>query len=223
MVRSRQNDNIKNIKLNLIGNNVYGVLKKLESLKNLIINENPAVIFFQETQVKRSGQIKTPSSQNYTWYELNRTKNAPEGEKGGGVAIGIQNGLEPSWISEGDDDVEVTTVEIWIDEFPVRLICGYGPQEYDGKDRKDKFWTYCNKDVQSAKEDGAAVILQTDGNCWSGQKIVPGDPRTQNSNGKRFKDFIEEKNSHLTVVNALPVCEGKFTRVKHKKKEYKDP
>ena len=217
-MRSKQNEKIKKVKLNIIGNNVDGVLKKLESLENLILNENPAVIFLQETQVKRSGQIKTPSSKNYTWYELNRTKNAPKGENGGGVAIGIQNGLEPSWISEGDDDAEVITVEIWIDEFPVRLICGYGPQLYDCKDRKDKFWTYCNKEIQSAKEDGAAVILQMDGNSWAGDKIIPGDPNSQNSNGKRLEEFLV-KNPHLTVVNALPICEGKFTRVRHTKKK----
>ena len=194
-----------------------GVLKKLESLENLILNANPAVIFLQETQVKRSGRIKTPSSAKYTWYELNRTPKAPKGQNGGGVAIGVQNGLEPSWISEGDDDSETITVEIWIEGFPIRLICGYGPQETDKKERKDKFWKYCNSEVQSAKEDGAAVILQIDGNLWAGKGIIKDDPKTQNSNGKRFEDFLM-KNPHLTVVNALPCCEGLYTRVKRTKK-----
>ena len=41
------------------------------------------------------------------------------------------NCLEPSWISDGDDDAEALTVEIWVEEFPVTLICAYGPQESD--------------------------------------------------------------------------------------------
>ena len=94
------------------------------------------MIYLQETLVKRSGRIKTPSSQKYTWYELNRTKKAPKGEKGGGIAIGVQNALEPSWISEGDDDFETLTVEIWVGSFPIRLICGYGPQDYDVANRQ---------------------------------------------------------------------------------------
>ena len=213
----RKNRKRKSIKLNLFGNNVDGILKKLESLENLIINENPAVIFLQETQVKRAGKIKTPSSQKYTWYELNRTKVAPKGEKGGGVAIGVQNSLEPSWINEGDDDSETVTVEIWIQGFPIRLICGYGPQEYDSTQRKDKFWQYLNNEVQNAKTDGAGVIIQMDANCWAGQKIIKDDPKPQNKNGKRFEHFLN-LNPHLTVVNALPICEGLFTRIKNTKK-----
>ena len=60
--------------MNLTGNNVHGSLKKLVYLENLIKNENPAVIFLQETQVKRAGRIKCPSASRFTWYELNRTK-----------------------------------------------------------------------------------------------------------------------------------------------------
>ena len=203
--------------MKLIGNNVDGILKKLESLENLIVNEKPAVIFLQETQVKRSGRIKTPSSKFYTWYELNRTKDAPKGERGGGVAIGVQNALQPSWVSEGDNDSETITVEIWIQGFPVRLICGYGPQLYDGTTRKDKFWKYLDTEVKSAKENGAGVILQMDGNLWAGKNIIKDDPKTQNENGKRFENFLK-MNTHLTVVNALEICEGTFTRIKHTKR-----
>ena len=94
----------------------------------------------QETKLGRSGRIKTPSSISlYTWLELHRTKKAEKGQGGGGIALGVMNCLDPSWISEGDDDMEALTVEIWVDGFPIRLICGYRPQEYDPKERKDKF------------------------------------------------------------------------------------
>ena len=85
--------------------------------------------------------------------------------------------LEPSWISEGDDDAEAITVEIWVEGFPIRLVCGYGPQENDTTERKDKFWKYLNKEVESATKDGAAFVLQMDGNLWAGNHIIPNDPK----------------------------------------------
>ena len=128
----------------------------MESLENLLKTEKPSAIFLQETKLGRAGRIKTPSSVSlYTWYELHRTKTAEKGKGGGGIALGVMNCLEPSWISEGDDNVEALTVEIWVNSFPIRLIYGYGPQEYDPKDRKDKFWEYIEKEVTNSKNNGA--------------------------------------------------------------------
>ena len=53
------------------------------------------------------------------------------------MAIGVVNHLDPSWISEGDDMAEALTVEVWVKDFPIRLICGYGSQENDRKERKE--------------------------------------------------------------------------------------
>ena len=133
--------------------------------------------------------------------------------KGGGVAIGVLNELEPSWISQGDDNTEALTIEIWLDNFPVRLVCGYGPQEYDSKERKDGFWDYLNTQVQNAAAGGAGFIIQMDGNLWASENIVMGDVKVQNQNGKMFEQFLT-KNPSINVVNALPICQGKFTRVK---------
>ena len=52
-----------------------------------------------------------------------------------------------------------------------------------------------------------------DGNLWPGQQIVMGDINVQNKNGKLFENFLT-RNANLSVVNALPICEGTFTRVK---------
>ena len=61
--------------------------------------------------------------------------------------------------------------------------------------------------IISAWDSGSGFILQFDGNLWAGSDIIPGDPRKQNNNGKLFQDFLS-KQSNLTVVNALSVCEG---------------
>ena len=191
-----------------------GLQKKLESLENVIKSENPSVLFFQETKLGRSGKIKTPSSKMYTWYELHRTQEAQKGEGGGGLAVGVLNDLDPSWVSEGDDDAEALTIEIWVEGFPVRLICAYGPQENDNKERKDKFWSYLNLETEKAFTDGAGLIIQMDGNLWAGKDIIQNDPRKQNQNGKFFETFLLQ-NPHLTVINALPICDGSITRVRH--------
>ena len=53
--------------------------------------------------------------------------------------MGVLNNLNPSWISEGDDNAEALTVEVWVECFPMTLICRYGPQEYDEKKQKRMF------------------------------------------------------------------------------------
>ena len=147
---------------------------------------------------------------------LIRTDCADKGVKGGGIAIGVQNKLEPSWINKGDNDAEALTVEIWVGGFQIRLICGYGPQEGDKVEQKEKFWKYLNREVQEAKNNGAKVIIQMDGNLWAGSEIIKGDPKTQNRNGKMLQEFLEI-NTNLNVTNALPQWEGTITRVRNMK------
>ena len=202
--------------MKLLGNNVDGILNKLESLESIIKTENPGAIFLQETKVGRTGRIRIPSNKSYSWYELARTESAEKGARGGGLAIGVLNDLEPSWINEGDNEAEALTIEIWIGGFPIRLICGYGPQEGDKIERKLKFWEYMNSEVQKAKINGAKVFIQMDGNMWAGAEMVEGDPKPLNRNGKMLQDFLQG-NPHLNVTNALLICEGRITRVRHMK------
>ena len=150
---------MKDTTLKILGNNVDGILHKLESLENIFNFENPGAIFLQETKVGRTGRIKFPSNKKYYWFELVRTVDADKGAKGGGLAIGVLNTLEPSWISEGDNDAKALTIEIWLGDVPIRLICGYGPQEGDKVERKYKFWEYLDSEVNKAKNDGAKVVI----------------------------------------------------------------
>ena len=200
----------------MLGNNVDGIVNKLDSLENIIKTENPGAIFLQETKVGRAGRIKIPSNKMFSWYELIRTDSADKGAKGGGIAIGVLNKLQPSWINEGDNDAEALTIEIWVEGFPIRLICGYGPQEGDQVKRKEKFWKYLDTEIKKAKDNGAKVIIQMDGNLWAGSEIIKGDPKPQNRNGKLLQEFLQS-NPNLNVTNALPKCDGTITRVRHMK------
>ena len=55
---------------------------------------------------------------------------------GGGLCTGVLKDLQPVWISQGDDEVECLTVEIWVNSFPIRIVNGYGPQAGDQLERK---------------------------------------------------------------------------------------
>ena len=59
------------------------------------------------------------------------------------------------------------------------------------------------------------LIWLLDGNLWAGDHIIPGDPRKQNKNGKKFQTFLED-HQNLTVVNSLPLCSGLVTRARKK-------
>ena len=66
---------------------------------------------------------------------------------------------------------------------------------------------YC----RSAKDEGVGLIIEIDSNAWAGNSIIPRDPNIQNSNGKLLEKFLE-RNKNVTLVNALPLCEGLITR-----------
>ena len=191
--------------LRFLGVNSAGLKSKFTSFKKLIVDLRPSVFFVQETKFNEEGHIKI--GDDYVIYELLR-KN---GKGGGGLALGCLKYLNPCLVSEGKDNVEAISVDIFIKNMKIRCCAAYGPQENDIIENKEAFWDHIDKEVDEAKRAGAGFILQFDGNLWAGDKIVPGDPRPQNKNGKYFEQFLN-RNPHLSVVNSLPQCEGLITR-----------
>ena len=99
----------------------------------------------------------------------------------------------------------------------IRCCVAYGFQESEKVENKENFWKYLDEEVYFAAIANAGFVLQFDGNLWAGSGIIPGDPRSQNYNGKIFQEYLE-RNKNLTVVNSLPICEGVITRERKKKK-----
>ena len=190
----------------LVGVNSAGIISKLDSFDYILNKIEPTVFFLQETKSRSHGKIKTENSLNYQIFELLRKDSA-----GGGLAIGAVHDVEPVWISEGDNEVEILVIQIKIEDIFVRCVVGYGPQENDSKEKKLKFWSRLSKEVKDAQEMENAFILQMDGNLWAGKDIIPGDNHVCNQNGKMFRNFLQN-HPHLTVVNSLELCEGLITR-----------
>lgn len=194
--------------LKIVGVNAAGLMSKIESFEKLLSDLEPAVFCVQETKIRKPNMIKCESSKRFTIYELHRKNSS-----GGGLCIGVLKDLHPVWIAQGDDEVECLAVEIWVDNIPVRIVTGYGPQVGDAPDRKVKFWDFIEREAKNAKNVGAAFILQMDSNAHLGNDILINDPNVQNVNGKLFCEFLKRL-PHLTVINSLPLCEGSITRMR---------
>ena len=192
----------------MFGVNAAGLSSKLDSFDHLLSTLEPSIFFIEESKMKTQGKIKTKNSQNYQIFELVR-----KFKSGGGIAIGALTDLNPVFISEGDDEVEILVIQIEVQQFKIRCIVGYGPQENEQSEKKDKFWTRLSKEVEEAYENEMAIIFQMDGNLWAGAEVVKGDPNECNANGKLFKKFLLE-HPYLCVVNNLDLCEGTLTRVR---------
>ena len=162
-------------------------------------------VFITETKYKNEGNIKV--GDDFVIYELVRK----DDKGGGGLALGCLKDLNPCWVSEGNDQVEALSVDIFLKNIKIRCCVAYGPQENDKSGKKEAFWDHLDKEVDEASSAGAGFILQCDGNLWAGEGLIPGDPRPQNKNGKLFQEFLT-RNANLKVVNALPQCQGLITR-----------
>ena len=161
------------------------------------------MFFVQETKYKEEGKLKFD---DFTVFELTR-----ESKDGGGLALGAIKQLNPVLVRKGSDEVEAITIDIFVRNMSIRCVAAYGCQETSNVDKKHAFWSYLEEEVIAAKNAGSGFILQFDGNLWAGPDIIPGDPRPQNNNGRIFQQFLE-RNKNLSVVNALPICEGLITR-----------
>ena len=199
--------------LNLIGVNAAGISSKLFSFDKLLADKKPGVFFIEETKMRTEGKIKTAHSANYQIYERIRKG----GKTGGGLALGVHHDLCPAWVGEGENESEILSVEITVQNLKIRCIVAYGPQESGPTlDDKIQFWMQLDAEVAAADCNDTGLILQMDANVWAGPQLIPGDPNIQNGNGKLFEEFLM-RNSNLTLVNSLDLCEGLITRIRRTK------
>ena len=89
-------------------------------------------------------------------------------EAGGGLALGVLNDLNPVWVGEGCRKTETLSVEITVQDFRIRCVNAYGPQENDPVERKNNFWAQLETEVAAAANYGSGLIIQMDGNLWAG-------------------------------------------------------
>ena len=153
-VHKRKNEKVVNRKLKLIGINSAGLSSKLDSFDKVLEDIQPGVFFIQESKMKRMGKINTENAKKYQIYELLR-----KSEAGGGLALGVLNDLKPVWVGEGCGKTETLSVEITVQNFKIRCVNAYGPQENDPVERKTNFWSQLDSEVASAANYGSGLII----------------------------------------------------------------
>ena len=147
---------------------------------------NPKIWALQETQMQLPGKIIFQGSESYQIYELTRSSRG-----GGGLATRVSKSVQSVWVRQGEGEVEALTVMVKVSGLYVRVTNGYGPQEYDGPDKKDKFWQYLQDEVNICNNEGIGCLILMDGNSWLGNTVINGDPHCQNQNGKLFFKFFK--------------------------------
>ena len=206
--RRRKKHKNFNKQLRFLGVNAGGLRPKLLTFKKILNELKPSVFLIEETKYKDEGKMKI---ENYLIFELVRKSR----DGGGGLALGCLKELNPVWVRDGGSDIEALSVVISVRKMKIRCCVAYGFQETSKIENKKKFWEYLNEEVHYSKSSGSGLVIHFDGNLWAGSKIIPGDPRPQNYNGKLFEQFLRQ-NPHLTVVNSLSLCEGLITRRRQK-------
>ena len=53
----------------------------------------------------------------------------------------------------------------------IRVTNAYGPQEYDGHNKKFDFWKYLEDEGFTSDQNGAGCLIAMDGNSWLGPSI----------------------------------------------------
>ena len=117
--------------------------------------------------------------------------------------------MNPTFFSDGGEDVEAITVTIHLKGIAVNVTSAYGPLDNALSEKKHAFWSYLTEQSRKAKATGKGVIMQGDFNSWLGPQYLPGDLRPQNTNGKLFQMFL--KGNILVCVNTLPLTKGLIT------------
>ena len=183
--------------LRFLGVNANGLKPRMLTFKKVLKDLKPSVFFVEETKCKEEGELKV---ENYVIFE--QTRESRDG--GGGLAIGVVNELCPVLVRKGGEEVEAFSINISVRNMSIRCCIAYGCQETCNVKKKNAFWNFIEEEVISAWNAGSGFILHFDGNLWAGKKLIPGDPRPQNNNGKLFQEFLQRNPNLSVVMHKLP-------------------
>ena len=195
--------------LSIFSCNAANIKNKILSFEKVTNDLDLGLFCLQETHLSKAGCLKFSGSQNFQIYEKVRTK-----QGGGGLAIGILKNLNPTWIRDGGETVEAMTVKFKIQNYEIRVVNGYGPQDYDDESKKKYFWEYLDAEVLNCKNEGSGLLIFMDGNSWLGSSVIKNDPHFQNKNGEIFNRFLS-RNPNLYLLNSSHLCEGSITRSRY--------
>ena len=149
------------VNFSLLGNNAAGIKAKKESLEaNINIFKKPSCITLQETKLPKNSNFQVG---NYQVFQKNRNGT------GGGLLTAVDPDLDPVQIATRNEEAEILTVQIYLNNQKLRIINAYGPQDDDIQQSKLNFWLGIEEEIISAKEESCMIIIQMDANAKVGR------------------------------------------------------
>ena len=191
------------VNFSLLGNNAAGIKAKKESLEaNINIFKKPSCITLQETKLPQNSNFQVG---NYQVFQKNRNG------AGGGLLTAVDPDLDPVQIATRNEEAEILTVQIYLNNQKLRIINAYGPQDDDIQQSKLNFWLGIEEEIISAKEESCMIIIQMDANAKVGRGIITHNPSNViDSNGQKLLEIMDRHG--LLMLNSHTKCVGTVTR-----------
>ena len=158
--KPRKTNNVHNV-VKMFSANAAGCVTKTQSLIDNIKKLDAAIITMQETHFVKKGKLSEKLEQ-FEVFEAIRNKVK------GGTLIAVHKALNPVLIEEYSNEFELLVVEVKMGNKEVRLMSGYGPQENLKKEDREPFFNKLEEEVQKAKLNDKAVLIQFDANSKLG-------------------------------------------------------
>ena len=188
-------------KLNLAQVNCRGVVSKLASIKNMVVDHDLDVLVLTETLLQDEKRPRIPG-----YFSFNRNR---VGRLGGGVAMLINDRFKKHVVKEdeGEGDCEFIAATFTCFEPRVSVTVYYGQQENTAG--HEKVCSHLAAVLGSAEKlhlDGNVVYLVGDFNVHLGDKVFPNTNKKVSSGGQSLLTLIKE--TDLQIINRLNVSGG---------------
>ena len=155
-------------------------------------------------QETKFSQYKTLSIPGYEVFECLR-----KDRQGGGLLIAALLYLDPVEVTR-NEEMEILVVQINVNKLKIRIITGYGPQEYEDPLHVLTFWQMIETEIIQAKDNECAVFIELDANAKIGKTVIENDVHDTSNNGELLLKLVERQG--LTIGNSSRKCKGVITR-----------
>ena len=193
--------------------NIRGLKSKVESLKEIIIEEKPEVIGLVETMLDGKDKVVM---EGYTIYRNDRNGD------GGGVLIAIKDVLKGIMVEESNSKRKEES--IWLsltnNKTKIRIGIVYNPQENKTtKDELEEVYGRIESEIKNARKMEQHIIVMGDMNCKIGD-LIDGNKEEISKGEKIMIKMIKENN--MIILNSLEKCRRKWTRSSGREKSIID-
>ena len=185
--------------------NTRGIKSKLNSIERIASELDPQVMCITETMLDKDEKIKISGYKNF--YNGNKSGK-------GGIIIAVKEKLAEVTVELEQITEEYQSLWIKIDntKTKINIGCVYAPQEKTRIDILSKMYEHVASRTTKARTDKEKIIITGDFNA----KIGDNEKDTSKA-GKLLKKMALEQ--ELLILNKLPICEGKWTRILSEKEK----